>query len=274
MPTETSTQDENSKVKDRRLQASLGVLAVVGTFIVAIYTAYHSPAKIVVPDLVIRDVLESMKFGSSEYAFNMAQLDILMKNDGGRLAVVSGVELEIAQVWYLALQSPINEAIITSNTYSVDIDPNKAAPYSIVVPVAQSIKSDESDRISVNIRLKPLKPLENIFHMRCRLIYNSNKKTDPIDLIMVLPDLSIHKPGYFFADHKAEVAGQRQFEERLKRHTHSPNRKLFSQGVLPSDKTAEQIDKHNREILIAAGAIEAKRNHRADELIHEAKTSF
>jgi hypothetical protein len=253
----TNGEKSSSETSKAWVPIVVAIISVVGALVGTVITVRRTPADLKLVDISVSDRPDSMTVGTVEH-FNLATLNIHMKNDGDKSALVTAIDLEVKDVWPLELIEPKAEYLNASQTYSVEIDPGRPTPYSLTVPISQTLKGDQTDQIKLNIGLKPLKPFEIVFHVSCSLVYNGGAKTSAVDEVMVLPDLSAMDTPYFLAD----------YNELSKYRSKATGKPLVTFGP----KAAREVDGYNRQILLKAAAIGAKMNNRATALIEKAAT--
>lgn len=250
---------------------AVALLALIGALGTAFIAKYYRPAHLELVDVNIAEKPQVSTHGGYVISrYGLSDLEILLKNSGDRVAVASAVELEVKGLWRLVRQSPLNYYLGTSHEYSVVIDPAREAPYTLTVPITQSLKGDEADHIAVNIGLDPMKPFESICHISVRVLYNSTLTTEKMDVVLVLPDLTDTNPPYFFSEYDSEIkaseaARERNAEYRRKMNIKRKGTDLFA--VSRHDKEAQEIDRYNRDVINRAAQIPGKRNARASALI-------
>ena len=230
---------------------------------------YFRPADLKIVDMQITDGPES------RYAlFTLPSLDLLLHNSGDRSAVATGVEFNVKEVWRLQLQFPLNMYLPSSQTYSIEIDPGRDAPYTLTVPISQSVKGDDADRITLTMALNPSRPFENIYHISVRVIYNDGNETAPVDAVVVLPDRGKSDPGYFMSDYYKEIENHEAAEKLIEQHRRAM--KSRKPPVAPRDirhdAEARKIDAHNVSAIFEAARIKAKRSKRISDLINRVMT--
>jgi hypothetical protein len=205
--------------------------------------------------------------------YGLSDLQIFLKNDGDRTAVASGVEMSVKDVWRLRLQFSLNFFQDASHEYSVELDPTRSAPYTLTIPISQSLKGDESDRVNVSIGLNPMKPFENIYHISVRLLYNTDQKTNETDVVLVLPDEGASDRSYFLGEYRTEMdamaASQKANEDYRRKHK-VKKESLDLVSMFRDDKKAAEIDHYNRDLISRAAQVKGKRNARASALIARA----
>jgi len=184
----------------------VAVIALAATIGAAVISKYYRSPNVQLVDINIIDKPKVATHNGLEMSrYGLSDLQILIKNGGDGMAIVSSVELEIKHIWNLILQFSLNFFQESSHEYSVELDPTRTPPYTLMVPVAQSLKGDESDRIDVSIGLNPMKPFENIYHVSVRLVYNTDKRTDQMDVVLVLPDEETSQRSYFLSEYLNEM---------------------------------------------------------------------
>lgn len=194
--------------------------------------------------------------------FNLAAIDLTFRNDRQKTAVITEVEVEVKDIWTLVLQFPVMQALPVSATYDLVLNPTKATPYALKVPVSQQLKADEADRIRLTVGLDPLKPFENFYWISIRLVDDAGRKTNTIDFVLVLPDNSVSqaKPEYFLEDY------EKKLEAHRKQTWSSPNIKATA-DLMFDPAAAREIHNHNRLSILKASLVSGYRNNRAVTLI-------
>jgi hypothetical protein len=257
-----------------RVTMAVALLALIGGLGAAIIAKYYRPAHLELVDVNITEKPQVSTHGGFVMSrYGLSDLELLLKNNGDRVAVASAVELEVKDLWRLVRQSPLDFYLAPSHEYSVVIDPAREAPYTLTVPITQALKGDEADHISVSIGLNPMKPFENIYHISVRVRYNSTLTTEKRDVVLVLPDLTDSNPPYFFSEYDREVKISEAVRKRNAEYRRKMNVKKKGIDVLAMirhDKEAQEIDRSNRGVINRADQIGGKRNARASALIAKA----
>jgi len=234
------------------------LLTVAATLLTFLLAKIRAPAKVKLVNAEITNANTVAHF----VHFNLPVIDIIFTNERKKIAVVTAAEVEVRNVWDLVLQFPVMQGLPVSGKYTLQLDPGKAAPYKVEVPISHVLKSDEGDRIQITIGLNPLKPFERFYQLSIRLIYDRDKKTKPFDFVLVLPDMSGSngKPEYFLADF------DRKFAEHQKKTWASQKIKEIADLVF-NRTGAEEIHNHNKLSIVSASLVRGYRNDRATELI-------
>lgn len=241
----------------------IGIIGAIATFagavatiIAVLITKKRKRGKIEIVEISVSD--KSVEVAKTITKFPI--IDVTVKNTGDKTSVITRAEFKVRKVWHLVLQFPFMMGLDISEEYDVKIDPKEKPPYTKQIKISHVLKSDEADRFSFNFGLIEPKAFESIYHISLKLIYDSRRKTEEKDIVVVLPDTSHSSPMYFFDEfnkkwthHKAQVWG----DEEIKKIADS----LFNEEV------AKQRDKYNRNLLREAANVGGARNYRVSELI-------
>lgn len=234
----------------------------LAAIVAALITQHRTRSRVAIVDVALVDRQEVI----AGVVVTLPVVDVTVKNAGGKTAVITRAEVEVAQSWHLALQFPLLQAMPPSAHYQLTIEPTRAPPYTVQTAVSHAIKPDEPDRFTLTLAPAPMTPFESLYHLTLTLIYDGRRRTPPVSLIVAMPDMSASQPEYF----------RRQFYEKWARHQAHVWQSEHWKRVVDAcfdEQRANEIDRLNRRYLGEVAAIEGTLNRRAAELIRAADTA-
>lgn len=164
---------------------------------------------------------------------------IALVNRGRETAVTNEVVCEITKRWSLRTGDP-QMYLLTPTQQDLVIRREGPFPQRIVHAISLALEPQKADQLQLNLTALPLQPIEEIYHLVITVRYDNVRVTDPVALLVVLPEVTGPHPPYFRLELEADFARRRR--------TASPGGELEKVlDVLTS--AVPTIDAHNQAVL-------------------------
>ena len=145
--------------------------------------------------------------------------------------------------------------LLKATAYNVNVNREGPFPQTVSFAVSHALPSQGADQIQLDFGATPPQAFEEIYHVIIRIRYNETNWTEPITLILVMPEAHGEEPPYFYEDF---VKMRETFTPTryLKSGEESLLYKVFGGDAL----VAPKIDEYNRRVLneVAAQAPTAR----------------
>jgi hypothetical protein len=153
--------------------------------------------------------VDSLQFNPSPYATSPMKLEIELRNTGNQLAIVTYLQLRIAQFKAMPICFTQGDLPVTGDS-TVNMPANAVPGQNISVAVHQQVAPDSADRFDINLK-GPLRQDETIFLYRVNLslLYDTSQ-TIPIKLgeaMLSLPNVPNNE--YYWTKQDAANHGTR-----------------------------------------------------------------
>ncbi len=159
--------------------------------------------------LVVEAVQHQSRRGSPENKLQWPSLSMTLRNKGRETAVIDEIDCEVVRRWNLQLQDRV-AFLVHPTSYDLAIDRNGPIPQTISVGVTHAIPSESVDKLQVDLTATPEQGIEEIFQLAITFRYGL-RRTDPVSVIVAVPDASATNPPYFYGDLKERMKGVKEF---------------------------------------------------------------
>lgn len=158
--------------------------------------------------------------------------------------------------------------LLAPTAYNLTVNRDGPFPQTLRLAVSHELRHDEADQVRLDFTALPAEVFEEIYHVRIHVRYNETKQTEPVALLLVMPEAQGSEPPYFYQDF-LRMRDRRTPERLLKSGEKSALFELFE----ALEKTAPRVDAHNRRMLLEASEFDraARRVPRVEALMQRAQ---